>query len=193
MVPLKPLADFLGVSVLSHDGVLTLSQRLGDATSTVFRTATLRQGGRSAQIIEAGKTSTVALALPAETRLGNTFVPLRFIALTFGAQPSFRVPDNAIVLRTAEKIGVLVPQTPSEWTNKSAATLTLTNRIGRPLSLRLNGPQKLSIELGRGQSITRRVAPGIYYYQAACSGMKVRSGARRLFAGRRVSWTWGHR
>jgi hypothetical protein len=189
MVPLRPIADFLGISISVHSGIITLSQYIAGSEKPTM--ATLRLNARAAQIANDGKLSTMTLRLPAEARLGNTFVPLRFMADVFHAEASFRVPDNAIVLRTASKIGVLTPNMPPEYKGNNAATLTLVNRIGKPLSLRLNGPQKIALELGRGQKITRRVAPGVYYYKAVCAGMGPRSGARRLSSGGRVNWIWG--
>lgn len=189
MVPLRPIADFLGISISVHSGIITLLQHIAGSEKPTM--ATLRLNARAAQIASDGKLSTMTLRLPAEARLGNTFVPLRFMADVFHAEASFRVPDNAIVLRTANKIGVLTPNMPPEYKGNNAATLTLVNRIGKPLSLRLNGPQKIALELGRGQKITRRVAPGVYYYKAVCAGMGPRSGARRLSSGGRVNWIWG--
>jgi hypothetical protein len=189
MVPLRPVADFLRVTISVHNGLIALRQH--NVGSDQPTTAMLRLNGRAVQIARNGKLSAITLRLPAESRLGNTFVPLRFMADVFQAKASFRVPDNAIVLRTAEKIGVLTPNQPPEFQGHSAAILTLVNHIGKPMSLRLNGPQKIALELGRGQKITRRVAPGVYYYKAVCAGMRPRSGARRLGAGRHVNWTWG--
>ena len=76
---------------------------------------------------------------------------------------------------------------------KLNAQLTIVNRTGRALSLRLNGPQKLAIELGRSQSITRSIRPGVYYYKAAAVGLKTHGGVRRLLAGHKATWSWGRR
>jgi hypothetical protein len=188
MVPLRPIADFLNIAINVHGSVISLLQHDPEGKPTM---ATLRLNGRAVQIADHGKLSSSLLRLPAESRLGNTFVPLRFMADVFHAKASFRVPDNAVVLRTANKIGVLTPQLPPEFKGRTASILTLVNHIGKPMSLRLNGPQKIALELGRGQKITRRVAPGVYYYKAVCAGMRPRSGARRLGAGHRVNWIWG--
>lgn len=188
MVPLRPVADYLNIAVSLHDGVLTLTQRKPSGIPLV---ATVRLNGRTAQLVSDTGTRTYRMPLPPEARIGNTFVPLRFLMDALNVSAGFRVPDNAIVLQTPESVGILTPSNPPEYQHKSAATVTITNNIGRALSLRLNGPQKISLELGRGQGFTRKVAPGVYYYRAVCAGMRPRTGARRLHAGGKVAWAWG--
>ena len=192
MAPMKPLCDFLGIEVRMLDGVLTLTQARGNDASK-NRVMTLRIGGHSAQITENGASRTVALSLPAETRLGNTFLPVRFMKDAFSVMIGFRARDNALVVRNAEKTGVLVAPITAEYNGSNASTITITNRVGRALSLRLTGPQTIVLELGKNQSLTRRVRPGVYYYKGGSAGMKPRAGARRLIGGRRATWSWGRK
>lgn len=191
MAPMRPLCDFLGIGVNVLDGILTLTQPIEETGKT--KMITLRLGGKNAQISLGGAPQTVALGLPAETRLGNTFLPVRFIKESFGVVIGFRARDNALVVRDGERTGVLTSPVTPEYRGGNAATLTITNRVGRALSLRLSGPQSLILELGKNQSVTRRVKPGVYYYKAGSAGMKPRSGARRLPGGRRSNWSWGRK
>lgn len=192
MAPVRPLCEFLGIEMRMLDRVLTLTQARGDDASK-NRVMTMRIGGHNAQITENGESRTVALSLPAETRLGNTFLPVRFMKDAFSVMIGFRARDNALVIRNATKTGVLSPPLLTEYTGSNASIITITNRVGRALSLRLNGPQKIVLELGKNQSLTRRVRPGVYYYKGGSAGMKPRSGARRLPGGRRSTWSWGTR
>jgi len=192
MAPMRPLCDFLGIEVRMLDGVLSLTQQRGADASTI-RLMTLRIGGHSAQLTENGATRTVALSLPAETRLGNTFLPVRFMKDAFSVMIGFRARDNALVIRDSRRTGVLSAPVTAEYRGSNAATITITNRVGRALSLRLSGPQSIVLELGKNQSLTRRVRPGLYYYKGGSAGMKPRAGARRLPGGRRSTWSWGRR
>lgn len=192
MVPIRPICDFLEISISSADRVLTFTQKPAAETDAIKRVA-LRIGGRSAQILHGLTTRTVDLALPAEARLGNTFLPLRFVREAFDVSIGFRARDNALVVTDDGRAGVLTPDGSSSYSGSNAATLTVTNRVGRALSLRLGGPQSVILELGHGQSITRKVRPGVYYYTAGSAGMKPRSGARRLTSGQRATWSWGRR
>jgi hypothetical protein len=49
----------------------------------------------------------------------------------------------------------------------------------------------LRIEIGNNKKINLRVKPGLYYYQAGCTGMQTIKSARRLLAGRQTIWAWG--
>lgn len=192
MVPVRPLCDFLGIKLKSSDGVLTFMQESDEAAS-LFKVVTVRVGGKSAQIAQNGKIRNLALALPAELRLGTTFLPLRFMRDAFEVSIGFRARDNALVLTKNGRRGVLTPPRFVEYTGSNAAILTITNHVGRALSLRLGGPQSVVLELAKGQSVTRKVKPGVYYYKADSAGMQQRSGARRLRGGQRATWSWGRR
>jgi hypothetical protein len=192
MVPIRPLCEFLGVKIGAADGILSFTQALPDAPDR-FRVITLRVGGHSAQLSERGETRKIALQLPAETRLGNTFLPLRFVRDAFEATIGFRKRDNALVIEEGGKRGVLTPPTFTDYKGANASTLTIVNHVGRALSLRLGGPQSLVLELGKGQSVTRKLKPGVYYYKADSTGMKPRSGARRMVGKQRSTWSWGRR
>ncbi len=192
MVPIRPLCDFLDVKIGAADGILSFTQELPDEPDR-FRVVTLRIGGRSAQISERGETRKIALQLPAETRLGNTFLPLRFVRDAFGATIGFRKRDNALVIEAGGKRGVLTPPSFSDYKGANASTVTIVNHVGRALSIQLGGPQSLILELGKGQSVTRKVKPGVYYYKADSTDMKPRSGARRLVGKQRSTWSWGRR
>lgn len=192
MVPVRPLCEFLGIKLRSSDGVLTFMQESEEDASR-FKVVSLRTGGKSAQITQNGKIRNMALPLPAETRLGTTFLPLRFMRDAFEVSIGFRARDNALVLTKNGRRGVLTPPQFVEYKGSNAAMVTITNHVGRALSLRLGGPQSIVLELGKGQSVTRKVKPGVYYYKADSAGMQPRSGARRLSGKQRATWSWGRR
>ncbi len=192
MAPVRPLCDFLGIELRMLDRVLTLTQARGEDASK-NRVMTMRIGGHNAQITENGESRTVALSLPAETRLGNTFLPVRFMKDAFSVMIGFRARDNSLVIRNSSKTGVLSAPVTAEYNGSNASIITITNRVGRALSLRLNGPQSLVLEMGKNQSLTRRVRPGLYYYKGGSAGMTPRAGGRRLVGGRRATWTWGRK
>jgi hypothetical protein len=189
MVPLRPITEFLGIELSTPDGKIVLTRV--DIANGTTRIITINAGGHNGMIQEGERSRNIGLIKPAETRLGNIFVPLRFITEALDVPTSFRVPDNAVVFRSSDKFGILTPTLPPEYKGRSAAIVTLTNHIGRAMSLRLSGPQNVSLELGQGQRLTRRFVPGVYSYQAAVANLSPRSGTRLLHAGRRISWTWG--
>ena len=187
MVPMRPLCDFLGVKNTYHDSIITLV-----AEKPRLITVTLRAGGETAQIQSGGETKTMRLPLRAEERLGTTFLPLRFLADAFEAE-IVRNKTNSIVVKSGTRTGVLQTEFGSIYSGGDAARITIVNNVGRALSIRLTGPQNLNVELGRKQSFTRSLRPGVYYYRAASTGMKTVKGSRRLLAGRKAIWAWGRR
>ena len=192
MAPLKPLCEFLGAKPQYSDGIVTLSKTFLQ-NPPGLRTITVRTGGTVAQIQDGNGQRAVRLPLPVEVRLGAIFVPLRFTVEALGGEVE-RIPEGEVtIIREADRVGVLTPIAQEGYRGRDAATVTITNRVGRALSLRLAGPQRLAIELGRNSTITRKVRPGVYAYQAASTGMKTRSGVRRLIAGRKATWAWGRR
>lgn len=192
MAPMRPLCAFLGAHVEYSDGIITLTKNFGQ-TPPGTRIITIRTGGGVAQVQDATGRHTMRLALPAEERLNVVFVPLRFIVQILGGSVE-RIPEGEVtVIRVEDRAGVLTPVAQEGYRGADAARLTIMNQVGRALSLRLVGPQHLSVELGRNSTITRSVRPGVYAYRAASTGMKPMSGVRRLLAGRKAIWAWGHR
>jgi hypothetical protein len=189
MAPLRPVAEFMGAKVQFSDGILTVSKTtdFGPSHSVICRV-----GGRSAQIREGADLRTVALPLPVENRLGVVFVPLRFLveSLAGKVQPVLGADAGVLILSDDLK-GVLRTTAQEGYRGADAARITFSNRVGRAISIRLSGPQSLAVELGRGQTITRSVRPGVYYYKAASTGMRPRQGARRLSSGQNATWSWG--
>ncbi|MBV9467906.1 MAG: hypothetical protein JO316_23205 [Abitibacteriaceae bacterium] len=192
MAPMRPLCAFLGAHVEYSDGIITLTKSFGQ-TPPGTRIITIRTGGGVAQVQDTTGRHTVRLSLPAEERLNVVFVPLRFIVQVLGGSVD-RIPEGEItVIRVGERAGILTPIAQEGYRGPDAARLTIMNQVGRALSLRLVGPQHVSVELGRNSTITRSVRPGVYAYRAASTGMKPMSGTRRLLAGRKAIWAWGHR
>lgn len=193
MVPMRPLCSFLGAGITYHDSILTIfrSAAPGNPGSNSL-SVTLRAGGETAQIRNGSELRTVRLPLPAEERLGTTFLPARFFAEAFGAE-IFLEKGGGVQIKSGERTGVLQPLTQPVYNGNDAARVTIVNHVGRALSIRLTGPQNLALELGRKQSVTRTLKPGVYYYRAASIGMKTVKGTRRLLAGRKATWSWGRR
>lgn len=191
MAPMRPLCAFLGAHVDYNEGMLTLTKNFAQNPPGT-RTITMRIGSGTAQIQDMVGRHTVRLSLPSEERLNVVFVPLRFLVQTLGGVVE-RIPEGEItVIRVGSRAGVLTPIAQEGYRGPDAARLTVVNRVGHALSLRLIGPQQLAIELGRNSTITRSVRPGIYTYHAAATGMRTVGGTRRLLAGRKAFWSWGH-
>jgi len=192
MVPMRPLADFLGVTTTYHDSIITLSSSgttAGGASTP--RTITLRNGGNSAQVQQGTERKTIKLPKAAEERLGTVFLPLRFFADVFGAE-ILPTKGAAILIKQGDRTGEFQSPVVS-YSGGDAARVTIVNYVGRAISLRLTGPQNFNIELGHWQSVQRTLKPGIYYFRAASRGMKTVTGQRRLMAGRKATWSWGRK
>jgi len=189
MAPLRPIVEFMGAKVQYSDGILNISKVLenGETEALIFRV-----GGKSAQLRRGATLRTVALPLQVDKRLGVTFVPLRFVVEALGGHVRPVLEANGgVYIQSGDLKGVLRPTAQAGYRGADAARITFSNRVGRALSIRLSGPQSLAIELGRGQTLTRAVKPGVYYYKAASTGMRTRQGARRLSAGQKATWSWG--
>lgn len=188
MAPLRPVASFLGIAVDYADGILTLVRH--DSVKKVDITITLRTGGSLAQVDSAGTRHTLKLPVPAEERMGTVFIPLRIIVEAFGGTVGFMPEGGLNIINIEDRSGVLTPIAQEGYRGKDAIRVTINNRLPRALSLRLTGPGSIAVELGPYRQITRSMKPGVYYYRAACFGMKTRTGVRRLLAGRKATWVW---
>jgi len=194
MVPMRPLCDFLGAKIAYHDSIITVSRDAAPLNSQNRKPSfiTLRAGGETAQMQDGNGLKTVRLPLPADERLGTTFLPARFFAEAFDAEITMGA-GQTIIIKSGDRTGVLQTNTTAQYQGRDAARVTIVNHVGRALSIRLTGPQNIAIELGRKQSVSHLLRPGVYYYRAASTGMKTVKGARRLMAGRKAPWSWGRR
>ncbi len=188
MAPLRTVCDFLKATTTYQDGLLSLVKTFEGGTA---RTVTLRLGGKSAQVWDGAAPRTVALARPAESRLGVIFVPAKFLSEILGGQVEVDTLGVPIRVLNGERQGVFVGN--EKYAGADAAKVTLTNRVGKAMSLRLTGPQKLRVEVGQGGTIYLQVKPGVYYFQANSAGMQTINGARRFLAGRKTTWAWGRK
>lgn len=200
MVPIRPIADFLGLDIKYHGGVVSISGALpslrqdksGDpeemADHPIF--VNLREGSLVAQIIEGVHNRTFDLDSAPETRLGVMFVPLRFIASAFDAEVNYNAESSLITVQIGNRIGYL--RQPDQCGSAAAKTVNLTvlNRVGKPLSLQLEGPCQFRIELGRLQKVTVKLPPGLYTYTAASKGTHPRRGKHWLRKGGEINWTF---
>jgi hypothetical protein len=188
MAPLRPVCDFLKAQVSFHDGLITIVKTFGEPN--LARTITLRLGGKSAQIWD-GASRVVTLSRPAESRLGTIFLPAKFLVEILGGELEVDKTGVPKTVREGERLAIFASSDAASYKGGDAGRVTLINRVGKALSLRLNGPQKLRVEIAHGDKIYLQVKPGLYYYQAGCAGMQTINGARRLLAGRKTSWAWG--
>lgn len=189
MAPVRPVCDFLKADLVFHDGLLTLTKNFGGPN--LARTVSMRLGGKSAQIWDGGASRSVNLPRPAESRLGTLFLPAKFLVEILGGQLEVDKEGIPMRLLEGERVGVFTSNYAPFYDGADAARVTFINRVGRTLSLRLSGPQKMRIEIGVGAKIFVPIKPGLYYYQAGSSGMQTIKGARRLLAGHKTSWAWG--
>jgi hypothetical protein len=190
MVPLRPVVAFLRATTTYHDGLVTIVKNFEGGAA---RTVTLRLGGRSAQIWDGGASRAVPLARSAESRLGVIFLPAKFLVEILGGQLSVHKDGTLRSVREGQREGVFPALEQHIYRRTDAAKVTVTNRVGKAISLRLNGPQKLRVEIGHGAQLYLQLRPGVYYFQAHSAGMQEINGARRLLAGRKTNWAWGRK
>lgn len=189
MAPARQVCEFLRAKLSVHDGLLTIVKTFDEPAVT--RTISMRIGGKSAQVWDGDTSRTVSLPKATESRLGTVFVPAKFLIEILGGELVTDKNFKPLSMKDNERIGVFVSNYDAPYTKGDAARVTISNRVGRALSLRLSGPQKLRVEIGNNEKISLRVKPGLYYYQAGCSGMQTIKSARRLLAGRQTTWAWG--
>ena len=186
MAPLAVTCDFLGAKVTCVDGLVTVVKSFAEGAA---RTITFRLGGKTAQIIDGGNTRTVKLDRSPEARLGTSFAPAKFMVEILGGELEVDAESVPLKVKSGPREAVFAKR--DNYNGSDAARVTLGNHVGRAISLRLSGPQKLRVELADGATLFLPLPPGLYYYQAGSSGMKTIKGARRLLAGRKTNWSWG--
>lgn len=211
MIPIRPICDFLGLQTEYKSGVISISGTLlpqtadaaehagnsGDdktenavpATNPIF--VNFRDRSRIAQVIQGIKNRTITLPLAPETRLGVTFVPLRFVADAFGAKVSYNAKRSIITVQNGDQIGYLRQPDQCGANVKKTVRLTVVNRVGRAFTLQLKGPCNFRIELGRFQKVLFKLPAGLYQYTAVSEGAYPRQGKRWLRSNAQVNWTFG--
>ena len=189
MAPVRPVCDFLRAKLGVHDGLLTIVKTFDEPTVT--RTISMRIGGKSAQVWDGAASRTISLSRATESRLGTVFVPAKFLVEILGGELLTDKNFKPLSIKDGERMGNFSSNYDGPYTGGDAARVIISNRVGHTLSLRLTGPQKLRIEIGNNKKIYLRVKPGLYYYQAGCTGMQTIKSARRLLAGRQTIWAWG--
>ena len=189
MVPARQVCDFLEATITFHDGLLTIVKTFGEPN--LARSISMRMGGKSAQIWDGGASRSVNLPRAAEMRLNTVFVPAKFLVEILGGE---LVIDKNFVpqsIKDGARQGIFSSNFDEPYKGGDAARVAIINKIGRALSLRLTGPQKRRIEIGRNETIYLQLKPGLYYYQAGSAGMQKINSSRRLLAGRQTTWAWG--
>lgn len=189
IAPARQVCEFLRAKLSVHDGLLTIVKTFDEPAVT--RTISMRIGGKSAQVWDGDTSRTVSLPKTTESRLGTVFVPAKFLIEILGGELVTDKTFKPLSIKENQRTGIFISNNDAPYTRGDAARVTISNRVGRALSLRLSGPQKLRIEIGNNEKISLRVKPGLYYYQAGCSGMQTIKSARRLLAGRQTTWAWG--
>jgi hypothetical protein len=206
MIPIRPICDFLGLDISYRSGLISISGTLpapvvppGDQSDTDTNAApfnppifvNFRDGSRVAQIIQGVHNRTSTLDLAPETRLGVTFVPLRFLSVAFNAKVAFNAGTGLITVQSGDRLGYLRQPDQCGENVKKTVNLTVANRVGRAFTLQLKGPCHFRIELGRLQKVAVKLPAGLYEYTAVSKGAYPRHGKRWLRKGATVNWTFG--
>jgi hypothetical protein len=214
MIPIRPICDFLGLDISYRSGLISISgtlpapiMPLGDQSQgtndnqsdkdinteesnpPIF--VNFRDGSRVAQIIQGTQNRTSTLELAPETRLGVTFVPLRFLSVAFNAKVAFNAGTGLITVQSGNRLGYLRQPDQCGDNVKKTVNLTVANRVGRAFTLQLKGPCNFRIELGRLQKVVAKLPAGLYEYTAVSKGAYPRHGKRWLRKGATVNWTFG--
>ncbi|MEO6907539.1 MAG: copper amine oxidase N-terminal domain-containing protein [Abditibacteriaceae bacterium] len=214
MIPIRPICDFLGLSITYRAGLISIYGTLpmpvaaqkdqpqktdGNSSGTDANSAqtnttifvNFRDGSRVAQIIEGAHNRTSTLELAPETRLGVTFVPLRFLSVAFNAKVSYNAGTGLITVQSGDRLGYLRQPNQCNKNVKKTVSLTVANRVGRAFTLQLKGSCNFRIELGRYQKVVAKLPAGLYQYTAVSKGTYPRHGKRWLRKGATVNWTFG--
>jgi hypothetical protein len=208
MIPIRPICDFFGLEITYRSGLISISGTLpppaapiADEPSEDDKPETappalpifvnFRDGSRVAQIIEGVHNRTSTLDLAPETRLGVTFVPLRFLSVAFNAKVAFNAGTGLITVQSGNRLGYLRQPTQCDENVAKTVNLTVANRVGRAFTLQLKGPCNFRIELGRYQKVAVKLPAGLYEYTAVSKGVYPRHGKRWLRKGATVNWTFG--
>jgi len=210
MIPIRPICDFFGLDITYRSGLISISGTLpppvapiadqpqqseNDNSDTAQGNLPIfvnfRDGSRVAQIIEGTHNRTSTLQLAPETRLGVTFVPLRFLSVAFNAKVAFNAGTGLITVQSGNRLGYLRQPTQCDENVKKTVNLTVANRVGRAFTLQLKGPCNFRIELGRYQKVAVKLPAGLYEYTAVSKGVYPRHGKRWLRKGATVNWTFG--
>lgn len=189
MVPARPVCEFLNAKITFHDGLLTVVKTFGEPN--IARSISMRIGGKSAQIWDGGASRAINLPRATEKRLNTIFVPAKFLVEILGGELTNDKDFVPQFIKEGARHAVFSSNYAEPYKGSDAARVTIVNRIGNALSLRLTGPQKRRVEIGRNDKITLHLKPGLYYYQAGSTGMQTVNGSRRLLAGRQTTWAWG--
>lgn len=188
MVPMRPLLAFLGATAIYRDGSVFINQ-----ASPSKRALMLRMDSRNVRLTDDKGQRNLLSPIAVEERLGVVFVPLRFFTALFGASVEQSLEGAGAFVHFDKRAALIDPIAQEGYRGPDATRVTIANRVGKALSLRLTGPQNIAVELGRGQSATRSMRPGVYYYRAASLGMRPTTGVRRLLPGKKATWAWGRR
>lgn len=189
MVPARQVCDFLGAKIVFADNLLTIVKSFGEPNQS--RMVSVRIGGKSAQISDGSSSRNVALPRLAELRLGTIFLPAKFLVEILGGELEVNKQFVPQAIRENQRRAIFTSSNAAPYRGQDAARITVINRIGRALSLRLTGPQSLRLEIGHNEKVSLQAKPGVYYYKAGSSGLQPAQGARRFFAGRQTTWVWG--
>jgi hypothetical protein len=209
MIPLRPICDFLGLETSYRSGLISISGTLpsenageantSDKSDDDTRTTpasypifvNFREGSRVAQINNGMHNYTSTLDLAPETRLGVTFVPLRFVSVAFNAKVAYNAGSALITVQSGDRLGYLRQPDQCGANVQKTVRLTVANRVGRAFTLQLKGPCNFRIDLGRLQKVVVKLPAGLYEYTAVSKGVYPRRGKRWLRKGATVNWTFG--
>lgn len=182
MVPLRPLCEFSNARLRLQNNSVSIQ--------TANTRANVLIGKREAQVETGTAKRKMPLSLPLEARLQSLFAPLRFAVEVLNLRARL-LANGDVALQGADGRQAVLHAPQPRYQGGDAARVTIHNGIGRALSLHLTGPQRVALELGQGATLRCSLKPGVYYFRAGATGMRVVTGARRLPSGRSATWSWG--
>jgi hypothetical protein len=98
MVPMRAIFQWLGAEVGFDSGTGLITAKRGE------QTVSLKPGDKAATVNGEEKT----MSTPAESKDGRTFVPVRFVAESFGADVTWEASTATVKIKDRERVGTMV-------------------------------------------------------------------------------------
>lgn len=137
LVPMKPIFDALGARVSWEQSTKTVIARKG--TTTV----SLQVGAKTAVL----NGSSVKLDVPVQVKNGTTFVPIRVVSESFGAEVKWNAQKRQIAIRSKEAIQQAQRE---QWEQARRASILTT---GQNVALNDEKVVMIQTDLGQGSGV----------------------------------------
>ncbi len=113
MVPMRAIFEWLGAEVSFDSATGWMTAKRGQ------QVVSLKPGDRTATINGEKKT----MSVPAASKAGRTFVPVRFVAEAFGAEVAWNQQTNAVSVEAGDRLGtIFVDRRPHSAENPAVKT-----------------------------------------------------------------------